>query len=84
MFNIDKMYYTFGWMPGLKTHAALFISENVNSIPIFPSRGSDCTRKLKNVSVTFCAKLNGMCYYGVVFWFVSSSDVPVSAFVCVH
>lgn len=29
MFNIDKMYYTFGWMPGLKTQAAIFIFENV-------------------------------------------------------
>lgn len=86
MFNIDKMYDKFGWMPGFKTQAALFVFGNVNSIPIFPhpSRGTDCTRKLKNVSDAFCAKLNRMCYYGVAFGFGSHSDVPLPAFVCVH
>lgn len=80
-FNIYKMYYSLEWMPGLK-HRLLYLflkMVKVNSIPLFPhpSRESDCTRKLKNVSDTFCAKLNRMCYYGVV----SLSDV---VFACVH
>lgn len=85
-------------MVGLKAHAAFkpttwLIINKVISLALYsPSRGTDCTRKLKNVSVTFTVQsficvvnvcLKGTCYFSVVSGFVSLPAFFVSTCVFV-
>lgn len=82
-----------GWMVGLKAHAALVMIDNNISLALFsPPRGTDCTRKLKNVSDAFTVQsficvvnvcLNGTCYFGGVSGFVSLPAFFVSTLVFV-